>query len=474
MRNNYLKAAFVFGLCGLLTGVEAQTFQKTFGGSNNDSGRDFEFTPDGGYIIAGQTLSSGAGWNDIYLVKTDASGNKVWEKTLGGSGDDYAYSIIKAHDGGYIIGGSTRSAGAGSDDFYLVKINESGDKVWDKTFGGSGVDFGREVAHTNDGGYIFIGYTQVSGNNYDMMVVKTGSDGSEKWRKTYGGGQFENGYSVKATDDGGYILLGTTYSYGNGSGDAWLVKINGSGTIEWNKWFGGTSEEEGQYVEKTPDGGYIIVYDAWSNSMGDFDMGVTKVTSQGSEDWTKLIGDTEKDVVKMVKVTADGGYIISGITRSFGLINPDFWLVKLDQGGNELWKRTHGGINHEHCYATKETADGHFVAVGHTQSWGAGMDDVWFIKVTSQGVLDVPESAAALTYFNVYPNPTTDRFTIESKGQDRNCYLRVTALNGQLLKNMEIKNLTRETIDLNGLSKGIYFLHVSSESGEQTTKLVID
>lgn len=470
MRNIYLKAALIVSFSGAVQLASAQTFQQAYGGSNNDSGRDFEFMADGGYLVAGHTLSSGAGWHDIYLVKTDAGGAKVWSKTIGGIGDDYVYSIIKAQDGGYILGGSTRSYGAGSDDFYMVKIDDSGNKVWDKTFGTSQIDIGREVAPTPDGGYIFIGYTQ--SNGYDIMVVKTSANGTEQWRKVYGGGQFENGYSVKAVADG-YVLLGTTYSYGNGAGDAWLIKITDTGIIEWNYMFGGPSEEEGQYVETTNDGGYILVYDASSNSMGDFDIAVTKVNSQGIEEWSKLIGDTEKDVVKMVKKTADGGYIISGITRSFGLINPDFWLIKLDVAGNESWKKTYGGINHEHCYATKETADGHFVSVGHTQSTGAGMDDAWLIKVTSQGILDVPEKDH-LTDITVYPNPARDLVYIESSELIKDCSIRITSIAGQKIIEKQFSNMTRQAIATEGLSKGIYFLHVSSESGEQTTKLVID
>lgn len=468
MKNLYLKAALITFLNMSASAMNAQSYQRTFGGTNNDSGRDFEITPDGGCMIAGQTYSFGAGWSDVYVIKTNSSGVKEWEKTFGGGGDDYAYSIVKVPGGGYVIAGSTKSMGAGSDDFYLLKIDENGNKVWEKAYGTSGIDIGREAVPTADGGFIFIGYTQ--SNGYDMMLIKTSGDGNEQWRKTYGGGQFEHGYSVKETT-GGYILLGTSYTYSNGAGDAWVVKTDASGIMQWNHFYGGVDEEEGQYIEVTQ-GGYIFTYDGFSNSMGDYDIGVTKITDQGVEIWTKLIGGTEKDVVKMVKNTSDGGYIVTGISRSFA-VNPDFYIIKMNSSGTVQWAKSFGGQNHEHSYATKETSNGDFISVGHTQSFGSGMDDVYLIRINSQGVMDVEENRT-LGMLSVYPNPANEKINLQSTESLKDCDVKLMNVTGQQVYSKRYSALLNESIDIDGLSKGIYFLHVSSDRGEQTTKLVID
>jgi hypothetical protein len=474
MKKLYASLAAGVICLGAATGAYAQ--QWTYGGSNNDSGRDFEFTADGGAMIAGHTLSSGAGWNDVYVVKTDASGNKIWAKTYGGNGDDMAYSIAKTSDGQYLIAGSSRSTGThGVEDFYIVKIDESGTKTMEKWYGTTGIDIAREAVPTPDGGFIVVGYTQ--SNGFDIMLKKIDAAGNEEWSKTYGGGQYEEGYSVKPVSDG-YVVCGTTNSYGNGAGDVWVFKVGLTGIVEssFNKFIGGMLDEEGQYIEVTSDGGFAVVYDLSSNSMGgqdDFDIGIMKLSATGAEEWSKTYATTEKDVVKMIKKTADGGYIVSGITRGFGLINPNFWLIRLNSDGSEQWAKTFGGQNHEHCYATKEMSGGGFISVGHTQSFGAGMDDVYMLKVSSGGLLTAKEETV-IAGLKVYPNPANDKVYITTEEMMKSCRIDITNVSGQKIYSGEFSNMTQKSIELNTLSKGIYFLHVSSDRGEQTTKLLID
>jgi len=204
---------------------------RTYGGPSWDGGYSVVLTSDGGYIIAGETWSFGAGVIDIYLIKTDSLGDTIWTKTYGGTGWDCGRSVTQTSDGGYIIAGYTESYGVGGD-FYLIKTDENGDTIWTRTYGGTGWDCGRSVAQTSDGGYIIAGYTRSYGAGADdVYLIKTDSLGDTLWTRTYGGTDYEYGYLLAQTSDGGYIVVGNTYSYGAGMTDVYLIKTDSLGNV---------------------------------------------------------------------------------------------------------------------------------------------------------------------------------------------------------------------------------------------------
>ena len=255
-------------------------WDKTFGGARSDWAESVQQTADGGFILAGLTTSYGAGDSDFWLVKTDANGTAEWDKTFGGAKSDGATSVQQTADGGYILAGYTYSysSGVGDKDFWLVKTDADGNLQWDRTFGGSYDDWVSSVQQTTDGGYILAGYTRSYGaGSYDFWLVKTDFEGNLQWDKTFGGVGWDGAYSVQQTADGGFILAGRTYSYGAGSYDAWLVKTDFEGNLQWDKTFGGTSKDEAHSVQQTADGGYILAGYTISYGAGSYDFWLVKL-----------------------------------------------------------------------------------------------------------------------------------------------------------------------------------------------------
>ena len=445
----------LIGLCSQLTALI--TFEKTYGGTDSDEASHVGQTTDGGYIIAGSTRSFGAGEYDVYLIKTDSLGDTLWTKTYGGTDWDKGQSAQQTLDGGYIITGWTQSFGAGVANVYLIRTNTLGDTLWTKAYGGANIDEGYSVRETTDGGYIIAGRTTSYGaGDYDLYLIKVDGAGNTTWTKTYGGTYPDMGLCVRQTSDEGYIIVGATSSFGAGGHDVYLVKTDSLGDTLWTRAQGGSYSERGFSVQETQSGAYITAGLTGSFGPGGSAFYLTKTDAAGDTLWTRTYGGSAGDIGHSVQETAEGGYIIAGYTNSFGAGAIDVYLVKTDSLGDTLWTRTYGGADYDYSYSVQQTQDGGYILAGHTTSFGAGSSDFYVIKTDHYGMVGVEEE------------PNT-RFIEEHDNSG------ATIFSGPLLlpegKRCRVFDIAGKSVEPHKITRGIYFIEIDDRIVRKVIKV---
>jgi hypothetical protein len=350
-------------------------WQITIGGTGEDVANSIIQTTDGGYVVAGTSISFG-GW---YIVKLSASGNMQWNKIL--SGTDHAYSIIQTTDGGYAVGGEALW------DFCMVKFDTAGNMTWSKTIGGAFEERAYGVVQTSNGGYVMGGWTHSFGaGGFDFYVVKLSSSGNFLWNKTIGGSGGEYAYSITATSDGGCAVAGYTNSYGNQLTSMFIVKLDASGTLQWSRTVGqGTYYNDAESIIQTSDGGFAVAGETTNCGASCGKFYIVKLDNIGNLQWTRTVGGTSTDIAWSIVQTTDGGYAVAGGATSFGAGMVDLYLVKLDATGTLQWSKTTGGADDDYIYDLVQTADGGYAVVGYTHSFGAGNYDFYIVKLGVNG-----------------------------------------------------------------------------------------
>jgi len=289
------------------------------------------------------------------LLTLNAHAQITFEKSYGGSQEEEGRAVQQTMDGGYILAVSSRSFGGGNYDLWLIKTDEYGDTTWSKTFGGTGYDTAGDVLETTNGGYILVGYTSSFGDE-NIFILRTDSNGDTLWTRTMGGSHNEHIYDIKKTSDGGYILcgdidLGGIYEYS-------LIKIDSQGNVQWQHSYNYGQAYE---IQQTTDGGYVLVIYPYTDPSGIIDMKLVKTDLLGNISWTKTYGGHSYDMSFAVQQTTDGGYILGGRTDSFGAGSSDFWLLKTNANGDSLWSQTFGGPSDERAFSLQQTQDGGFI-----------------------------------------------------------------------------------------------------------------
>lgn len=362
------------------------TWERAFGGVDGDLGLSVGETSDGGIIILGNTASFGAGGYDVYLIKTDRYGDTLWTRTFGGASTEYGYSMIETSSGNFVLACATSSYGAGGYDMYLIKTDNSGNLIWEKTFGGTGYDFGYSIVETLDGGYVIAGTTNSYGaGGYDLYLIKTDINGDSLWTKTFGGTGDDEGYSIVETPGGDFVITGLSDSYSAGDYDVYLIRADSSGNLLWEKTFGGINDDIGETVIVTTDGSFVITGEYGSGIESAY---LIKTDSNGNTLWTKTFGGIDVETSASVMETSGGDLVMVGSTYLIGANHYEVYLIKADNSGSLVWEKTLGGTSEDEGYAVCETSDGGIVIVGKTASYGAGNFDVYLIKTDADGNVD--------------------------------------------------------------------------------------
>ncbi len=348
-------------------------FVVSFGDLNYQAAYSVRQTSDGGYIIAGITNEHGN--NEIYVVKIDNSGNKIWEKIYLSSENAYRLvSIKQTSDGGYIVA-TTMDHNAG--DAYLLKIDASGNETWSNYFGQAGLWEGAQnVQQTSDGGYILTGVVMTATEGYDAYLLKVDSNGNETWNNHFGGTGYQGSYSVQQTSDGGYILAGQTFDTATSNHNTYMVKTDSSGNLTWEKDFENLGYKPANIVQQTFDGGYALIIGSDSN---DGDAHIIKTDSSGNLTWEKNFGDYLYQSSNSGQQTSDGGYIMAGTND---INNYDAYLIKTDSSGNLTWEKNFGDSVYQEIYSVQQTSDGGYILAGETEANGG---DFYIIKTDADG-----------------------------------------------------------------------------------------
>ncbi|MEO1261243.1 MAG: gliding motility-associated C-terminal domain-containing protein [Bacteroidota bacterium] len=400
-------------------------WSKNYGGFLNDGANSLIQTTDGGYLSVGssrsnnQMLTSNHGKADYWIVKVDSLGELQWQSSFGGSENDIASDVVQTPDGGYMIVGGAVSfdvdviGNNGSEDVWVLKLDANGNLQWSRTYGGSANERAESIEMTDDGNYIILGYSEsfdgdVGQNkgDFDYWLLKINGGGDLLWERSFGGSLSDWGFDVKQTDDGGFLLAGSTISTNgnitgnNGFYDYWLVKTDANGNMLWQRNYGGTLEERAYSLAVTSDGGAIIAGTSNSSDMdvqgnsGSYDFWLTRIDANGNLIWARTFGGALEDRAFSVIELADGDFLTAGYSlSSSGTISTNYgsfdgWIIKFNANGDLIWERNLGGTEEDRLYSILERTGGGYATTGFSTSDDIelpdnfGIKDLWIVSLS--------------------------------------------------------------------------------------------
>jgi len=494
----------------LSTALAAQAptiqWQRTFGGADSDEAFAVLQSNDGGYYVFGHTQSingdidANNGYQDYWVLRLDSLGNLQWKKNFGGSGVEWLYNVRPTPDGGYLLSGITDSDDfdvsgfhGGYWDAWLMKMDSAGNLIWQKCLGGSGWDEAWDAYQTDDGGYIMAGYSNsndgdVSGNHgaHDYWVVRLDSALQIVWQRSFGGSNYDLGYTLSLTADGGFIVAGESQSddgdvVGGTIGlDVWVLKLNFDGKIEWQRTYGGNGMERANEIHQTRDGGFVFI-GSTSSTNGDIigqhgsdDIWVVKLNPNGDIEWQKPMGGSGQDHGVSIQQMPDNGYILAGLVISpDGDVtdyrgNGDFWVAKLSEQGEIVWKNTFGGTKQDVPYSIRQTQDGGFIVGGYT--WSSNIDvpqgvkgrsDYWVVKLGPEGTSTTTSPSSSP--LSLSPNPAVHSLRVEAPNAEAWLEVVATDMLGREQLRQRVDN--GAWLDISALPQGLYQLRVNGRSG---------
>ncbi|QNF31377.1 T9SS type A sorting domain-containing protein (plasmid) [Adhaeribacter swui] len=526
--------------------VSSTQWNLRYGGKDQEGFTTILKTADGGYLsggfstsgMSGDKTQDNRGKNDYWIIKTDANGQKIWDKRYGGAADDYLNRVIQTIDGGYLLAGSSLS-GTGGDktqnsrgdrDYWIVKINSTGVKQWDKRFGGSGYEELKKVLQLSTGEYILAGYSnspasgdkrKPSRGGTDYWIVKVSSTGSLLWERNYGGDLNDILSGIVQTADGGFVLGGSSVSgkggdkteVSRGDKDFWLVRIDKNGKKLWDKTYGGSGQDDAFSLGTIRQGGFFIAGQSDSPAGGDKtrvsqggkDFWFIKVANNGVKIWDKRFGGSKDEELRASIQTSDGGFILAGKSFSDKGGNKtqnsqgssDYWIVKTDQDGMYQWDKRFGGSGAEELRAVTQTSDGGLLLAGKSESGASGdktqpsqgKTDFWLVKVApdAKSIVAKREAneaeellvSATQLQISAHPNPFSDKVTISFTLPDtQSATIKVYDLQGREITTLfqeEAEAKKEYTVEwkVNKQKAGIYILQLLTPTKHSQHKLLL-
>jgi len=502
-------------------------WQQCLGGSGGDCGVSFIPVTNGYMLFCGTGSDDGQvppnhGNGDFWLVRTDTMGAILWSRTYGGSNIDEEKKIVNCIDGGFALLGNTFSndgdvsGNHGDVDYWIIKVDSSGNLIWQKCFGGSYRDVSNDLVSAPDSGFLLTGCSMsidgnVTGNHgfFDCWMVKLDKNGNLQWEKSLGGSGADVGASVKTTSDGGYIVGATTNTEDgdvqctlHGFYDAWIIKLDPIGNIEWQRCYGGTNGDGPNEILQTSDGGYMFAGTTDSNdgdvsgNHGQNDIWVVKLDSIGTLQWQRCYGGSKDDVARIIRQSANGSFIVGGYTFSNdGDVTGnhsypttyDAWLLRISPSGDILWQQCLGGDENDFFYDMIEFPGGKITLLGGSTTWDHSGDvqceshghsdfDVWLVGLTDTTVVGVENQTENTVNLQVYPNPAGDFVNFKISGLTDRCESKILMLNiyGQIIREIIIPDGQQEVCcSIADIAAGFYSYILTNRQFTISGRIVI-
>lgn len=457
-------------------------FEKVYGAWSHDHGYALTQTWDSGYAVVGSTSSYGNGVSALYLLKLDKYGNFLWHKALGGLNVDVGMSVVESSDSGIVCAGYTNSQGNGGYDAWILKTDQNGNVLWEKNYGGGNWDFANWISKTSGNGFIVCGSTQSSGNgNSDIWVLRLDANGDTLWTRTYGGTDEDEAAEIMELPSGHFYLTGKTKSFGSGGYDIISMKLGSNGDTTsgngWHRVFGGNLDDEGTSVALHINNELISEGNTYSVGNGDCDGIHLRYDLNGNYVTYSAHWSPGFEAHYSVLTHETGNFVTFGDRGPGTGPQHDFRIDMIGIGGWYVWARDIGGPDNEQGRQIIRTKDGGFCAVGSTLSYGHGLYDIYIIKTDSAGqpsgtvVLGNDEMELLLNEKNIFPNPSSGLFNLVTDVPVQD--LQLFDLSGRKIQ-MEWSRTDR-AIQVSSLGgAGVYFLLVTTESGQYTLKVVFN
>lgn len=490
----YLLPVWIIAFPLVIFSQPSVVWDVAYGGSYTDYAADIIVVQDSNFLVLSMPysidgdVSDSHGGADFWLIKLDNAGQVIWKKAYGGPADEAASKIIPTNDGGYFLLGTTDSqdgdvtSNYGASDVWLIKISEDGEISWQKTYGGTAADRGNSIAATSDGNFMIVGsthsldYDLFSAGNHgseDLWAFKINPDGEILWSKCYGGSNDDWAASIIPTSDGGGIIAGGSRSTNadainnHGLVDAFVLRLNTTGVIQWKKMFGNIGQDYNNDMVATDDGGAVLINTSNSplqTNHGEYDIWGVRINSSGTILWQKCFGGTDQETGLGISKTSTGNFLFTGVARSIngdlvGNTNPNAWMFCVDSGGNLLWQKPYGGPESEKFNKAIEIADGEFVVIG-TNSLDYG--NLWVVRM-SLLVTGSKDIATTLGQISITPNPAHDEIKILGTDFGENAFLTISAVDGSIVRKQSLN--PDQQVPISDLPAGMYVVTLTGRNG---------